>query len=439
MRKMKTKIAGLLVVCILGGSLMVSGNADAASAGWQKNSKGWWYVNADGTYPKNEWKKIDGAWYFFDAAGFMVTGWKKGGSSWYYFNTNGMMQTGWKKIGTVWYYFNASGVMQTGWKKIGNAWYYLGTNGIMQTGWKKIGAAWYFFNANGAMQTGWKLIQGKWYFFNANGAMHTGWKKVSGVQYYFDASGAMVTGRQIIGDVLYFFENNGALDPKAYDFSEARVGDQIRFGTYEQDNDLTNGAERILWNVLDEQDGKLLLVSDAVLDCRKFQEEETDVTWGSCDLRAWLNGEFINTAFSDSEQMMIPLVTLENTGNEDWETEGSEPTEDQVFALSLQDVMEYYETEEYTYEYPLSQDFTTYEGSKGRAATPTAYAIAQGVQVLSSSEWYGGNCEYWLRTIGANQQFYTYVDGFGLYYTGGNCVDNIGVGVRPAIWVDKTN
>ena len=103
MRKMKTKIAGLLAVCMLGGSLMVSGNADAASAGWQKNSKGWWYVNADGTYPKNEWKKIDGAWYYFEGNGAMAVN---------------------KWVGN--YYLGADGVMAT------NTWigkYYVGADG----------------------------------------------------------------------------------------------------------------------------------------------------------------------------------------------------------------------------------------------------------------------------------------------------------------------
>ena len=46
-----------------------------AKEGWKKNSKGWWYQNADGSYPKNQWKTIGNKWYHFDATGYMQTGW----------------------------------------------------------------------------------------------------------------------------------------------------------------------------------------------------------------------------------------------------------------------------------------------------------------------------------------------------------------------------
>ena len=36
---------------------------------WVKNSKGWWYDNGDGTYPKSKWLKLD-AWYWFDGNGY---------------------------------------------------------------------------------------------------------------------------------------------------------------------------------------------------------------------------------------------------------------------------------------------------------------------------------------------------------------------------------
>ena len=38
---------------------------------WKKNSKGWWFEDETGWYPKNQWQKIDGKWYFFNAAGYM--------------------------------------------------------------------------------------------------------------------------------------------------------------------------------------------------------------------------------------------------------------------------------------------------------------------------------------------------------------------------------
>ena len=98
--------------------------------GWVQNSTGWWYRNADGTYPKNCWKKIDGNWYHFSAKGYRQTGWLKLNDTWYYFKNDGIMATGWMKIGSYWYYFYSGGAMaHDTWK--GD--YYLLSSGRMAT------------------------------------------------------------------------------------------------------------------------------------------------------------------------------------------------------------------------------------------------------------------------------------------------------------------
>ncbi|MBS5104222.1 hypothetical protein GPK59_05050 [Dorea longicatena] len=38
---------------------------------------GWWYQNADGSYPKNQWKMINEQWYHLDSNDYIPTGWKK--------------------------------------------------------------------------------------------------------------------------------------------------------------------------------------------------------------------------------------------------------------------------------------------------------------------------------------------------------------------------
>lgn len=54
------------------------------NAGWQKDGKGWWYRNADGSYPTNGWQQIDGKWFYFDSVGYMVTGWIQWNENYYY-------------------------------------------------------------------------------------------------------------------------------------------------------------------------------------------------------------------------------------------------------------------------------------------------------------------------------------------------------------------
>lgn len=91
-----------------------AGNPTAVgSVSWQGDAKGWWIKNADGSYPKNEWKQVNNSWYFFNAEGYMFTGWLSINGSWYYLNAdegggNGMMVTGWKLIAGKWYYLSTA-------------------------------------------------------------------------------------------------------------------------------------------------------------------------------------------------------------------------------------------------------------------------------------------------------------------------------------------
>lgn len=133
-------------------------------AGWIRDSKGWWYRNADGSWPKSKWFHLD-AWYYFDGSGYAVTGWRKINGFWYYFDGNCRMKKDWQLIKNKWYYLHPAkdgkwpeGSAHIGWIKLKNKWYYLknkseGTecsmacNEIMTIDGKS-----YSFDRNGVMQ-----------------------------------------------------------------------------------------------------------------------------------------------------------------------------------------------------------------------------------------------------------------------------------------------
>ncbi len=76
---------------------------------WQKDDKGWWYKQSDGSYPRESWKKSGEAWYFFDSAGYMAKGWVEYQGNWYYLNPEagaeeGKMCVGWIEYRGKWYY-----------------------------------------------------------------------------------------------------------------------------------------------------------------------------------------------------------------------------------------------------------------------------------------------------------------------------------------------
>ena len=120
-----------------GGTPMVLG-ADRnllSNVNWQKDAKGWWILNPDGSYPKSQWLWINNRWYYFNLEGYMQTGWLFYNNAWYYFeegegSEQGKMCIGWKEIRGFWYYFSEevgaeNGKMCTGWQEVRKKWYYL--------------------------------------------------------------------------------------------------------------------------------------------------------------------------------------------------------------------------------------------------------------------------------------------------------------------------
>ena len=202
---------------------------------------------------------------------------------------------------------------------------------------------------------------------------------------------------------------------------KASIGDYVTFGTYEQDNDESNGAEEIEWKVLDKKDGKVLLLSKYALDCKLYNEEYVDVTWETCTLRSWLNEDFYKTAFTSAEQKYIAETYVINDDNPDCGTDGGNNTYDKMFLLSIEEVTTYFAD-------PDVEDPT-------RRVQVTEYAKAQGGWSSTSDEYYG-NGYWWLRSPGDDGNDAALVDSCGFVGRYGNHVDTIDNVVRPALWVD---
>ena len=157
-------------------AVTVKADSDSAPAQgtWTWGARGWWYRYADGTYPTNTSKTIDGQVYRFDADGYMRTGWVFDQGNWYYHAPSGAQTTGWVLDGVSWYYLTPdTGQMATGWVKDGSHWYYLNpANGKMKTGWHYEGGSWYYLKpGSGQMATGRLWIVWKYYRFSDNGTL----------------------------------------------------------------------------------------------------------------------------------------------------------------------------------------------------------------------------------------------------------------------------
>ncbi len=198
-----------------------------------------------------------------------------------------------------------------------------------------------------------------------------------------------------------------------------QVGDYVWFGSYEQDNDTSNGKEEIEWLVLAKEGNKILVVSKYALDCRQYNTSSTNVTWETCTLRKWLNNDFINAAFSADEKAMIPTVTVSADKNPGYSIYPGNSTSDNIFLLSITEAEKHFSDDD------------------ARMCAPTAYAIAQGAWANDNDKTASGEttCWWWLRSPGNNQSSAAAVYSDGAVNRRGLSVYNDRFAVRPALWI----
>jgi hypothetical protein len=198
-----------------------------------------------------------------------------------------------------------------------------------------------------------------------------------------------------------------------------QVGDIIEFGSYYQ-YDLSRKTP-IKWRVLEVKDGKALLISEFLLDAHPYNKEFKEITWENSSIRHWLNNEFINEAFTQSEQNKINLTYIYNNDNVQYGTKGGNNTQDKIFLLSLDEVNKYLPNE------------------KQRAIKVTTYAKKRGTKVCDDDSCrihsYYGSGFWWLRSPGKNQC------NAELVLDNGNIIDLFdvdydGSAVRPALWIN---
>ena len=116
-------------------------------------------------------------------------------------------------------------------------------------------------------------------------------------------------------------------------YRNAQPGETIAFGMYPQTAEDTDRMP-IRWRVLHNSSGELLLLSERILDCRRYHRDYVDVTWRDCDLRQWLNHEFYHAAFDATESNLVKTALCTDNG------ENSQDTEDKVFLLGVSELTE---------------------------------------------------------------------------------------------------
>ncbi|GHU38206.1 hypothetical protein FACS1894105_11760 [Clostridia bacterium] len=185
-------------------------------------------------------------------------------------------------------------------------------------------------------------------------------------------------------------------------------GGKICFGGYD-------------WFVLDKQDGKTLIITEKVIEKRSYYHEECAITWETCDMRGYLNGEFYNS-FSEADRTRIAEVVNQNPDNP-WDgTPGGNPTTDRIFLLSIEEVVKYLGDSGQLQAKPT--------GPKGESWwIDDQYNSVRLAKFGSKPAW------WWIRSPGYIGSCAGYVQTKGLLHIHGGGVAGKNGGVRPALWL----
>lgn len=113
-------------------------------------------------------------------------------------------------------------------------------------------------------------------------------------------------------------------------------------------------------------DGQALLLCDNVLDMKPYHRYGGKITWEDSTRRAWLNGEFYESAFNKEEKNLIVLSEVVNEDHPDYGTDGGNNTKDHVVLLRSEEINRYM------------------TDTNDLGAKASAYAIAKSIKVYAS-------------------------------------------------------
>ena len=205
--------------------------------------------------------------------------------------------------------------------------------------------------------------------------------------------------------------------------------------------------DKIKWIILekDEKNHRALLLSKYILDMHGFNENRNDFSWETSEIRHWLNNDFYNQVFDESEKRKICEVELESIVDYGRDIKDKRKTNDKVFLLSLEEMKKYFSfTRENQYGVIFGKNATAKETDYAKHATfgyPSkaknrfaTFGLNTDKEITAT--WAIGNNGYWLRSpISAENKGVVYMNALGRIYYYGLYPDVHALGLRPAVWV----
>lgn len=201
------------------------------------------------------------------------------------------------------------------------------------------------------------------------------------------------------------------------------IGSLITFGEHQ-------------WKVLDIKENKILIISDQIIEQRDYHDKKEPVTWEQSEIRYYLNNSFLERFSSADKNKIIPSNNL-NEDNPWYGSMGGADTFDQVFLLSLNEIVRlYFGDSSRLLDNPKQNQKYWFDRKDENNIKRAA--------LFMDSPWW-----WWTRTPGKNNIVAVYIHGDGNIGIQGNGISKTSFntlhritqsnkgGVRPAIWLKK--
>lgn len=205
-------------------------------------------------------------------------------------------------------------------------------------------------------------------------------------------------------------------------------------------------VEPIKWRVLSYDGSKMLLISEYALDGQFFNTEYFDAPWETSTIRSWLNGyrenmnqpginyattgsNFIHSAFTEDEEMLIRKTTLSAASNENpyLRIAGGNEVSDNIFLMSWSELTDN--------KLGFELDYMDKDELRQCGATKYARAMGTAIDFRQLTDDGVATCEWWTRNPGSSSYYASAVRCDGTGFPKGYEVNTGYLGVRPAMTI----
>ena len=157
--------------------------------------------------------------------------------------------------------------------------------------------------------------------------------------------------------------------------------------------------EPIKWRIMSETDGKVVILSELILDSQEFyhsdvQRVENGSTinannWEQSNIRKWLNDNFYNVAFNELQKSLIVATEVDNkttakNGLQNPYAPSQNDTIDNVYLLSYQEIINSEIKDELLCKF--TTDYSKIQGVDAYYSSPVQSSIGQGYWWLRSPD-----------------------------------------------------